>query len=80
MTTDEIKRTVFRVLGEVAPEADPSAIQPDLNLREQLDIDSVDFLNFVIGLHKEFQVEIPEKEYPRLFTLNGCVDYFGAKR
>lgn len=72
---DEIKSIVLRVLGEVAPEADPARIKPDVNLRDQWDIDSMDFLNFVVGLHKELKVEIPEADYPKLASLDGCVEY-----
>jgi acyl carrier protein len=75
MTKDEIKERVFRALGQIAPEADLSQLKPDLRIRDQLDIDSMDLLNFVIGLHKEFQIDIPESDYARLATLTGCIDY-----
>jgi acyl carrier protein len=78
MTKDEIKATVLRMLGQVAPEADLGALKPNLRLRDQLDVDSMDLLNFVIGLHKEFKVEIPEADYPKLATLDGCVEYLAA--
>lgn len=75
MTEDQIEAIVLRMLGSVAPEADLSQIKPDVALRDQLDVDSMDFLNFMIGLHKELNVEIPEADYPQLATLNGCVTY-----
>jgi acyl carrier protein len=75
MTRDDIRATVLRALGGVAPEADLAQLKPDVSFREQLDIDSMDFLNFVIALHKEFGIEIPEKDYPNLATLDGCVAY-----
>jgi acyl carrier protein len=78
MTPEEIRGTVLRSLGAIAPEADLEAIEPDVELREQLDLDSVDFLNWVIALHKELQVDIPEKDYPQLATLDGCVNYLSA--
>ena len=78
MTRDEIRATVLRVLGEIAPEADPASIEPDVGFREQLDLDSMDLLNFVIGLHSALNVEIPEADYPKLATLNGCVEYLMA--
>jgi acyl carrier protein len=78
MTTDDIRTAVLRALGEVAPEADLEHLRSDVNLREQLDIDSMDFLNFVIALHKQLRVEIPEQDYPKLATLAGCVQYIGA--
>jgi acyl carrier protein len=78
MTKDEIKAAVLRMLGQVAPEADLGALKPNLRLRDQLDVDSMDLLNFVIGLHKEFKVEIPEADYPKLATLDGCIEYLAA--
>ena len=78
MTRDDIQGTVARVLGGIAPEADLEHLRPDVGFREQLDIDSMDFLNFVIALHKDLGVDIPEKDYPKLATLNGCVAYLTA--
>jgi acyl carrier protein len=77
-TREEITNTVLRVLGEIAPEADLLALKPDVGFRDQLDIDSMDFLNFVIGLHEALRVEIPEADYPKLATLNGCVEYLAS--
>lgn len=77
---EEIKRTVLRILGEIAPEADLTALKPDVSFRDQLDIDSVDFLNFVLALHDAWHIEIPESDYPKLSTMNGCIDYFTAHR
>jgi acyl carrier protein len=79
MTPDDIRAAVLRALGGVAPEADLEHLKLDVNLREQLDIDSMDFLNFVIALHKQLHVEIPEKDYPKLATLNGCVEYLASR-
>jgi acyl carrier protein len=75
MTREEIKSVVLRILGEIAPEADLAHIKPDVSFRDQLDVDSMDFLNFAIGVHKEMGVEIPEADYPKLTTLDGCVQY-----
>ncbi|HLA11875.1 MAG TPA: phosphopantetheine-binding protein [Pyrinomonadaceae bacterium] len=73
MTQEETKATVLRILGEIAPEADLSRLKPDVSFRDQLDIDSMDFLNFVIALDEELDVGIPESEYPKLSTLEGCI-------
>lgn len=78
MTRDEIRATVLRALGEIAPECDPGAVTPDVPFRDQLDLDSMDYLNFVIALHVALGVEIPEADYPRLATLEACVDYLAA--
>lgn len=82
MTTPatDIRETIIRLLGAIAPEADMASLRSDLNLRDQLDIDSMDFLNFVIALHKAFEIEIPETDYPRLSTLDGCVAYVAERR
>jgi len=79
MTRDEIKNTVLRILGGIAPEADLTLIKPQVGFREQLDIDSMDFLNFAIGLNKELGVEVPEADYPKVASLDGCVEYVMEK-
>ena len=79
VSPEELRVVVLRVLGEIAPEVDVTTLKPDVNFRDQLDIDSMDFLNFVIALHDELHVEIPEADYPKLATLNGCLDYLTAR-
>ncbi len=78
MTQEEIKVRVLRILGEIAPEADLTRFKPDVSFRDQLDIDSMDFLNFVIALDEELDVRIPESDYPKLSTLEGCVELFAS--
>lgn len=78
--SDDLKAVILRTLGEIAPEADLASLKPDVSFRDQLDIDSMDFLNFVIALHEELHIEIPEEHYPQLSTLNGCVAYLTAHR
>lgn len=79
MTEAEIKQAVREALSNVAPEVDYNAIDPAKDLRDQIDIDSVDFLNFVIGLHKELNIEIPDADIAKLTTLNGCVVYLMSR-
>lgn len=79
MTKEDINAAVLRALGQIAPEADLTQIRPDVNFRDQLDIDSMDFLNFVIALHQQLHVDIPETDYPHVATLNGCVEYLAAR-
>jgi acyl carrier protein len=79
MTEVEIKQAVRNALSNVAPEVDLESIDPGKDLRDQIDIDSVDFLNFVIGLHKELNIEIPDADIAKLTTLNGCVNYLTAR-
>lgn len=78
MNASELKSQVLSILGDIAPEADLSRIAPDRSLRDQIDIDSMDFLNFIIALHQQLQVAIPEADYPQLATLDGCLRYLTA--
>jgi acyl carrier protein len=80
MTVEEIRATVLRILGEIAPEADLTHLKPDVSFRDQLDLDSMDFLNFVIALDEELDVRIPESDYPKLSTLAGCVVQLSARK
>jgi acyl carrier protein len=77
---DELRAVVLRVLGDIAPEADLASLRPDVAFREQLDLDSMDLLNFVVGLHGALGVEIPEADYPKLATLDACVEYLASRR
>jgi acyl carrier protein len=79
MTKDELKAVMFEELSNIAPEAEPAAIDLDAELREELDIDSMDFLNLVIALHKRLGVEIPEADYAKLASINAAVDYLAAR-
>jgi len=79
MTRDEIKAVVLRVLGQIAPEADLSQLKPDRRLRDQLDIDSIDFLRLMMELEKALKVTILDFDYPKLSTLQGCMDYLDAQ-
>lgn len=80
MTPAQIRTAVIDALCQVAPEADPNQLRPDVGFRRQLDIDSMDFLRFVIALHEKVQTEIPEKDYPKLTTLDDCVAYLAGKQ
>ena len=79
MTNDEIRGLVVRTLCDVAPEIRPETIDPRGNLRDDLDLDSVDFMNFVVGLHQAFAVDVPESDYGRLASLDDCVAYLAEK-
>jgi acyl carrier protein len=76
MTTEqELRAIVISVLTEVAPDINPAAIDPETELVEQLDIDSMDFLNIVVAINERTGIEIPERDYPKLSTLNDAVGY-----
>jgi acyl carrier protein len=76
----DVRAAVLKVLGEIAPEADLTELKPTVAFREQLDLDSMDLLNFVVGLHAALGIEIPEADYPKLATLDACVEYLDARR
>ena len=67
--------TILATLAQVAPEADLATLEPDADLRLELDLDSMDFLNFVVGIDERTGIEIPERDYPQLGTLQACIDY-----
>ena len=75
MNDTEAKQLVFEVLSGIAPEADLDALPGKAQMRDELDLDSMDFLNFVSGLHERTGLDIPEADYPRLFTLDGAIAY-----
>jgi acyl carrier protein len=78
MTDAEIRALVLDTLGGIAPEADLAVLQDDDELRETLDLDSMDFLNLVTALHERTGLDIPERDYPELMTLGGCLAYLRA--
>jgi acyl carrier protein len=75
MTQDEAKALIIDVLSAIAPEADFAALRGKAQLRDELDLDSMDFLNFVAALHRRTQRDIPESDYPKLFTLDSAMAY-----
>lgn len=79
-TDDEIKKAVLESLHFVAPEVDLSTLKEDTSFREQIDIDSLDFVRFVIRLHGILEIEIPEVDYPQLGSVDSCIQYIKTKR
>ena len=79
MTPDAIRILAVEILSWIAPEADFAALGDDEALREVLDLDSMDFLNFVAALHKATGIDIPEADYRKLFTLAGVQKYLSAR-
>jgi acyl carrier protein len=79
MTREEIRSTLLAALGDVAPEADLARLDAREDLREQLEIDSMDLLNFAIAVHERTGVEIPESDYPKLASLESAVAYLAAR-
>ena len=79
-TEQELRALVISVLTDVAPEIDPAAIDPDAELVEQLDIDSMDFLNVIVAINERTGIDVPERDYPKLSTLNDAVSYLAQAR
>jgi len=75
MTAAEARQMIVDTLSAIAPEADFVHLPGTALLREELDLDSMDFLNFIAALHQRTGVDIPEADYPKLFTLDGAVAY-----
>jgi len=79
MNQDEVRKGVVAELLRIAPELEEGDIVPAKLLREQVDLDSMDWLNFLVALHERFKVEIPESDYRKLATLDQVVAYLAAK-
>ncbi len=79
MTPQALAELVKRTLYDVAPDLEGEAIDPDIRFNEQFEFDSMDFLNFIAGLHHATALELPERDYQRLTTLASAVDYLTEK-
>ncbi len=79
MTNDQIKQAVLQIISVIAPDEDLSRLKSDVALREQLELDSMDFLDIVMELRKRYKVEVPEAEYGQLASLDSCVTYLAPK-
>jgi len=79
MTRDDIRRAVLRSLSQVAPEVAAASIGPTDEIRDAADLDSVDYLNFILGLHAELGVDVPESDYAKLATLEASVAYLASR-
>jgi acyl carrier protein len=75
MTPAEIKTVIIDILGDIAPDEDLSHLKEDVPLREQLELDSMDFLDIVMELRKRYRVQIPEDDYLELASLESTVRY-----
>ncbi|MBP7518135.1 MAG: acyl carrier protein [Desulfobulbus sp.] len=75
MSRDEIKDVILEIIEDIDEEADLASLDANAPLRDQLDLDSMDFLDIVMELRKRYKLQIPEEEYPQLATLASCVNY-----
>ncbi len=79
MTEDQVKQIVIDIINEIAPDEDTTGLKADVNLREQMDLDSMDFLDIVMELRKQHGIEVPEADYPQLASLDSCATYLTPK-
>jgi acyl carrier protein len=79
MNEQQMHEKVLEILAGLAPEADVHSLRSDVRIRDQIDIDSMDFLNFLIGVDAEIGVDIPESDYPRLATLDSIYEYLRSR-
>ncbi len=79
MIEQRVRDIIVGIIEVVAPDADLSNLKSDVRLRDQLDMDSMDFLDIVMELRKRYKIEVPKEEYPELATLDGCVSYLAPK-
>lgn len=79
MTKEDIQQIVLDIIAEIAPDEDLSNIKPDVRLRDQLELDSMDFLDIVMELRKKHGIEVPEPDYPQLASLDSCAEYLLPK-
>lgn len=79
MNDTDIRKVLVEELANIAPEMDTESLDPKADLRESLDIDSMDFLNFITAVHHRLGIDIPEIDYPKLFTLEKAMSYLASK-
>jgi len=79
MTKDECKQVVLDIIADIAPDEDMSNVKPEVRLRDQMQLDSMDFLDIVMELRKRHGIEVPEKDYQQLASLDSCADYLTPK-
>ncbi len=75
MTEEEIKQTLLKQLKNIAPDTEPSKLQPNDNIRDKLGIDSFDYLQFIVKLDEQFGIQTPEEDYGKIQTLKELTDY-----
>jgi acyl carrier protein len=79
MTAAQVRQIVIDIISDIAPDEDVTVLDDKKSLREQLDLDSMDFLDIVMELRKRHKVEVPQEDYPKLASLESCVAYLSPK-
>ena len=75
MNQEQARKVIFDVLGDIAPEVDESRVDDDHDLTEQLDLDSMDYLNWMVGINEVTGVDIPQRDVSKFLTITGAVAY-----
>jgi len=78
-TNEEVRQAVLNIIEDIALDEDVSNVKDDIALRDQLDLDSMDFLDIVMELKKRHKIEVPQEDYPKLASLQSCVEYLAPK-
>ncbi len=79
MSKEEIREIIYNIIKEIAPDEDLSNLDDSKAIRDQIELDSMDFLDIVLELRKRYKVDVPEEDYPELATIDGCVEYLEPK-
>lgn len=79
MNSHELRALLIEVLSGIAPETNPATVNPTTDLRDELDLDSMDELNLITRIGERLAIDIPERDYPRMRTLDSAVDYLTAR-
>jgi acyl carrier protein len=79
MTKEATKQVVIDIIADIAPDEDLTNLKSDVRLRDQLELDSMDFLDIVMELRKQHGIEVPEADYPQLASLDSCAEYLTPK-
>jgi len=79
MDAHAVRKIIIDIIAEIAMDEDLSNLDDNIRLREQLDLDSMDFLDIVMELKKRYKIEVPTEDYMKLATINSCIEYLGPK-
>lgn len=79
LSNEEVRSKVLDIIADIALDDDVTGIKDEVALREQLDLDSMDFLDIVMELKKRHKIEVPQEDYTRLASMQSCVEYLAPK-
>lgn len=79
MDYQTLRQKIIDIIADIAVDEDLSNIDDAVRLRDQLDLDSMDFLDIVMELKKRYKIEVPQEDYPKLATMQSCIEYLGPK-